>query len=750
MSKKDYVIFGHPFEIIEDDDNGGMNKRSKRQYEEIVTDEKGRQRFHGAFTGGFSAGYFNTVGSKHGWVPTSFTSTKGKRTNFEGQRREDFMDDEDLGEFGIVSSKVKFKSDYDTLSKTTKQSSIMANSLELHLEGILSLRDDINIGVNILKSMGWKYGQGIGEKLSRKNLEKMRVLERQKNGFNLEKVKEFERFAPDFKFAPDDVELPKAEIKKNRHGIGYKGLISSNSIFNDSKKNTKSQIAGSNVLFKGQAFGVGALEGEDDDIYGMPDMSEYDFELVSKKEKTQKFSSNDAEFVKIEDSQQPRKSFYSDKVPYNFDCKHKPLKFDYKLLPKNILTIKDEMTLEEKKIVFAEGKYAATSILENKSKTIECKKEENIQKDYFSNDSMKRYRYNQFFNYIKRGIILPMPVGMSKNEWEKEIDEFKKLLPIEMAKKYDSLKEGVKSLAQYDYMEKMKEMISNKFVKSEDTEKDILKPTVEEKPKKFRKEITRTVQEWHPSHILCKLFNVKDPFPASDIVGLLYNPNNFKYDSKNEWEKIKGNVSNVKSTIKSEEVEESNDLFTNNSTNDFVNEEVMKVKKDILLAIFDNIEKNNIQEEDEIIPETNVDPCTSKSNDSHTDTNVNVYSETKKLYNDKDNISEILKGFEKIKSDKDSVSKKSHKRRKHKDKDEDYKSSKRHRNRHSRSRSREKDKHKKKRKSDRDSKSPDSKRSKKREKKSKKKRRKRSSSSNSLSDDVINRVVNDYLDKLIK
>jgi Protein of unknown function (DUF1604) len=29
-------------------------------------DEKGHRRLHGAFTGGFSAGYFNTVGSKEG------------------------------------------------------------------------------------------------------------------------------------------------------------------------------------------------------------------------------------------------------------------------------------------------------------------------------------------------------------------------------------------------------------------------------------------------------------------------------------------------------------------------------------------------------------------------------------------------------------------------------------------------------------------------------------------------------------
>lgn len=34
-----------------------------------VVDEAGRRRFHGAFTGGFSAGYFNTVGSKEGMRP---------------------------------------------------------------------------------------------------------------------------------------------------------------------------------------------------------------------------------------------------------------------------------------------------------------------------------------------------------------------------------------------------------------------------------------------------------------------------------------------------------------------------------------------------------------------------------------------------------------------------------------------------------------------------------------------------------
>ena len=44
-----------------------------------VTDEEGRRRFHGAFTGGYSAGYYNTVGPLEGWQPSTFKSSRDKR-----------------------------------------------------------------------------------------------------------------------------------------------------------------------------------------------------------------------------------------------------------------------------------------------------------------------------------------------------------------------------------------------------------------------------------------------------------------------------------------------------------------------------------------------------------------------------------------------------------------------------------------------------------------------------------------------
>lgn len=62
--------------------------------DQIVVDENGRRRFHGAFTGGFSAGYYNTVGSKEGWEPSTFKSTRTDRFSKKDQNIHDFMDEE--------------------------------------------------------------------------------------------------------------------------------------------------------------------------------------------------------------------------------------------------------------------------------------------------------------------------------------------------------------------------------------------------------------------------------------------------------------------------------------------------------------------------------------------------------------------------------------------------------------------------------------------------------------------------------
>ena len=72
------VLIGTPLVDLLDEDVK-FSTKPKRPDEQIVTDEKGRQRFHGAFTGGFSAGYFNSVGTKEGKpILVCFISNRAK------------------------------------------------------------------------------------------------------------------------------------------------------------------------------------------------------------------------------------------------------------------------------------------------------------------------------------------------------------------------------------------------------------------------------------------------------------------------------------------------------------------------------------------------------------------------------------------------------------------------------------------------------------------------------------------------
>jgi G patch domain-containing protein 1 len=70
---------------------------SKKVLPGEVRDEQGRRRLHGAFTGGWSAGFYNTVGSAEGWAPSTFVSSRDRQAQEQAtvQRPEDFMDEED-------------------------------------------------------------------------------------------------------------------------------------------------------------------------------------------------------------------------------------------------------------------------------------------------------------------------------------------------------------------------------------------------------------------------------------------------------------------------------------------------------------------------------------------------------------------------------------------------------------------------------------------------------------------------------
>lgn len=314
--------------------------------DQIVVDENGKRRFHGAFTGGFAAGYWNTVGSKEGWQPSEFKSSRHEKASQRVQRPSDFMDEEDVGEFGIAPQRIQTTDDYGPAEGQAKNKRKLGSSkgpipgvpvLELVLE---SFRD--RAAVRLLKRMDEKYAKNYLNKLKQKreaaeNRTEPEADKKPENVNDMEKNDEKEDIemveeptdgaadnndepkrvyqcdmgpiarlpAPDVDsdsdddsivdgtdlvFDEDEFDAMFRNMKIDRFGLSYVGLEKGNffsivgaeapvrqnttlSSFTMLDKNNKS------VTIRGQAFGVGAFEEDDDDIYGRDDMTKYDFHM---------------------------------------------------------------------------------------------------------------------------------------------------------------------------------------------------------------------------------------------------------------------------------------------------------------------------------------------------------------------------------------------------------------------------------------------------------------------------------------
>ncbi|KAF2120495.1 hypothetical protein BDV96DRAFT_485147 [Lophiotrema nucula] len=198
------VKWGTPLPVDEDNDDGSFVP----VWKQTVTDDKGRRRLHGAFTGGFSAGYFNTVGSKEGWTPKTFVSSRSNRIKDPAktatQRPEDFMDNEDLAE-AAESRQLETAQSFAAVGSNGKTE-------RDDLFGLM-LTDEDTMAVKLLQKMGWRRGQGIGPKIRRQaHLEE---------GLGI--VDSKETSSSEHSFAPKDTRIVSFihEDKPSRKGVGY-------------------------------------------------------------------------------------------------------------------------------------------------------------------------------------------------------------------------------------------------------------------------------------------------------------------------------------------------------------------------------------------------------------------------------------------------------------------------------------------------------------------------------------------------
>eukprot|EP01083_Nonionella_stella_P280010 952360_1 len=152
-------------------------------YTPIMVDHRGNRRFHGAFTGGFSAGHFNTVGSAQGYkakYETWTSSRNNKNKQSITQTPMDFMDDEDMAtNTNLLTTSKPFNSlNNDSMNNIFNQTK---SNVSKHLGDTMSNYLMVNKnamcnhtkGIQLLKKCGWRTGTNIGDK---SNMIRLRLL----------------------------------------------------------------------------------------------------------------------------------------------------------------------------------------------------------------------------------------------------------------------------------------------------------------------------------------------------------------------------------------------------------------------------------------------------------------------------------------------------------------------------------------------------------------------------------------------
>jgi G patch domain-containing protein 1 len=105
--------------------------------------------------------YFNSVGSKEGWTPKTFVSSRSNRTKDQPkeqvQRPEDFMDDEDLAD-AAESRQLETAQNFEGVGHAGESADGFFG---------LFLNPEETMGVKMAQKMGWRQNQGVGRKIHR-------------------------------------------------------------------------------------------------------------------------------------------------------------------------------------------------------------------------------------------------------------------------------------------------------------------------------------------------------------------------------------------------------------------------------------------------------------------------------------------------------------------------------------------------------------------------------------------------------
>nr|XP_045615000.1 G patch domain-containing protein 1-like [Procambarus clarkii] len=581
--EEECVFYGTPLEEL--DEGEVRSRKAPRIEDQVARDKQGRRRFHGAFTGGFSAGYFNSVGTKDGWTPSTYVSTTAQRAKSMQFRPQDFMDEEDLEAHGISPQGIQASANYDD-NEQKKRKRVLDPGGPIPgtpvLEDILKPSRE-TMGMKLLRRLGWRPGQGVGPRLSRhqkvsERREKQRIFGCQGIQHSLrdsDSESDDDGHMQDLTYAPDDIDtLHLTQPKVDRFGLGYKPLDRTSVlgghinlfdpsplVMTDKKKK---------VLIKGQAFGVGAFEEEDEDIYATEDMSNYDFG-EEKKESGRRSGVNKNQtpmtvhglieiiegFTLSSKPQQQHKVYPRPILPRDFLPLHQPRRRRFERKESEIRGLgRHEMTAEQRSLSIAELPKTTVEVRSGvKGKTLLPPKDQpesidtlEVEKIYdefknsgskfssdfkpFSKDPDKQRRYDLFLRMKERGqkdrFRLVQPKSMTEWQKEREVHEFSRAAHL-FQPLTSTMANRFVSAATPDSGPMLKDGLNVNIPKidpaTNDADVDALGHNIADERVKAAKmnmfgKLTQTVMDWHPDRLLCRRFNVPNPYPESSVVGV--------------------------------------------------------------------------------------------------------------------------------------------------------------------------------------------------------------------------------------
>uniref|UniRef100_A0A671LZD0 G-patch domain-containing protein n=1 Tax=Sinocyclocheilus anshuiensis TaxID=1608454 RepID=A0A671LZD0_9TELE len=577
-SDEDFVTYGTPLEPLEEDE---PVRKPLPVHEQTVKDEKGRyKRFHGAFTGGFSAGYFNTVGSQEGWTPSTFVSSRQQKAEKPNVRPEDFMDEEDFSEHGIAPREIVTTDDFASGKKDQlKDKARAVSSLAALIPGDTGLLEELiaparsSIGVELLRKMGWKDGQGVGPRLKRKqckqNDDAVKVYGCAFPPNGSEESEDEDEFAPEnVSFAPKDVVPVDFTPKVDSHGLGYRGLNPLQALGGGSETGhinlftPKCRTINTDIYHKDSMSNYdNVLGGEEpgDGLYGWTAPQQYTRKKNDSKRDVAYLGRILDGFTLASQVTEIKTVYPPPDLPRDYRPVHyfrpvvdsstvspivaqalqasrghlsqdAPQQGRHSLDSSQRCDMLGEMPLQgndiplevlrlfktvDRAAVVASAKAAASSETQMALKawsgpTADASKTFKP----FAENPQKQARYDLYITKLKQGNkdALESNLDSSMTEWERgrERDEF-----VRAALLYKPSNSSLSSR----FTRSKHEDDTDSVEVTRDQENDVDDKQAAVKMKMFGK-LTRETFEWHPDKLLCKRFNVPDPYPGSSTVGM--------------------------------------------------------------------------------------------------------------------------------------------------------------------------------------------------------------------------------------